>query len=122
LGDEFNLSIDERIGRAGAIVGSPENSAAERNAAEKAVTLLKNDNVLPFKPVAGSSIVLFAPSGESLAAMKRAVETAVRVKGLNNIRVNGFAYSKLWRLTAQHKMAVSGADFVIHGTCSYSQP
>lgn len=121
-GDEFNLSIDERVGRARAIVGSPENRAAEQNLAEKAVTVLKNDNVLPFEPVDGSSIVFFVPSKESLAVMQSAIESAVKAKGLNNVRVTGFAYSMPEGFTAQHKIAIGGADFVIHGSCSYSEP
>lgn len=120
-GDAFSLGIEERISRAGAIVGGQESRAAERSAAEKAVTLLKNENILPFKPEAGSSIVFFAPSKESLAVMESAIESAVKEKGLNNVRVRGFAYKLLGGLTDQHKIALGGADFVIHGTCSYNE-
>jgi beta-N-acetylhexosaminidase len=119
-GGEFNSGLEERMSRAAAVAGSPENRAAGFKLAERAVTLLKNDRVLPFNPSSGSHIVFFAPSDQTLVSMKSAIQWALGVRGVPNVAVKGFIYRDLKELTAEQKYALDRAHFVIHATCSYS--
>lgn len=120
-GSDFNTGLEEKISRARTVVGSQENKMTALKVAERSVTLLKNDRVLPFKPTVNSNIVLFAPSDESLASMKSALDSALKAMRLSNCRVRGFVYRDLGALTPEQKSAVDRADFVIHASCSYNE-
>jgi beta-N-acetylhexosaminidase len=55
---EENPQPEEKIATALQVVGSKEHKQVERDASEKSVTLIKNENVLPLAPAAGEQIVV----------------------------------------------------------------
>ncbi|MFZ5642873.1 MAG: beta-N-acetylhexosaminidase [Bacillota bacterium] len=118
-GDNFTLSLNEKIGFAIKCVGSPENRAILNTVAEQSVTLLKNDNVLPFKAVDGSRIVVFSPSEKSLVGIKSSINAATKIIGLKNISISGHIYSNRYKLTPEQKNAVRRASFIIHDASIY---
>ncbi|WP_066314695.1 glycoside hydrolase family 3 protein [Bacillus sp. FJAT-29814] len=60
---EKEVSLDEKVANALQVVGSPEHRAIEKEAAEKSITLVKNNGVLPLKAAAGDKIAVVGYSG-----------------------------------------------------------
>ena len=86
--DVSGAGVEQAIAKAKGIVGSADHHAIERAIAEKAVTLLKNDQVLPV-PGSGTSIVILGrvkddtnPIGYALAELmeKGDVDAGARVE------------------------------------------
>ncbi|MCM3585335.1 glycoside hydrolase family 3 protein [Mesobacillus maritimus] len=64
---EEEVSIEDKIAHAQAIVGSAEHKNIEKEAAEKSITLVKNEELLPLNPE-GDETVLVIGSGANLLA------------------------------------------------------
>jgi beta-N-acetylhexosaminidase len=60
---EVEESIDQKISHALQVVGSPEHKAIEKEAAEKSITLVKNNGVLPIKAAPEDKIAVVGYSG-----------------------------------------------------------
>jgi len=118
-GDKVGISLDERVKTAESIVGSQAHLELEKRVAEKAVTLLKNqDNLLPFKLEEGKSIVFFAPYQEMLDLMTDEFGSILAEKGLKQVDLKGFVYQNLASMTEEQKRAVDASDYVV--VVSYS--
>ncbi|MEW9053015.1 MAG: glycoside hydrolase family 3 N-terminal domain-containing protein [Neobacillus sp.] len=65
---EVEKSIDEKIANALQIVGSAEHKAVEKEAAEKSITLVKNEGVMPLNAAAGDKIVVVGSSAVAIGA------------------------------------------------------
>jgi beta-N-acetylhexosaminidase len=63
---EVEKSIDEKIANALQVVGSDEHKAVEKEAAEKSITLVKNNSVLPLKATAGDKIVVVGSNAQTI--------------------------------------------------------
>lgn len=63
---EVEKSIEDKIANAAQVVGSPQHKAVEKEAAEKSITLVKNNNVLPLKAEATDKIVVVGSSASTL--------------------------------------------------------
>ena len=63
---EVEKSLDEKAANALQVVGSPEHKAIEKEAAEKSITLVKNDAVLPLNVSPEDKIVVVGGSGFSI--------------------------------------------------------
>jgi len=110
LGLHKNRFVDES--RVGEFVGTPAHSAIVQEAADRSLTLLKNDGVLPVAPGRLAKLVNINiqkyegdPSPAALAA-----KMAAAFPGIQNFAfrpdLDPAAYNKVWK-------AVSGADLVV---------
>jgi beta-N-acetylhexosaminidase len=119
-------TIDQKIDDAKAVVGSAAHKAIEKEAADKAVTLVKNDNnILPFKLAEGSNVVLFGNSYPSatnrLKSMTNGLTEVMSAQGIKNVNIKTFDYNTSSKncyktLTEEMKAAVDGANYVVLGT------
>ena len=108
-------SIDERVAIANATVGSAENKAVEKEASEKAVTVLRNKgNILPFSLKSGKKIVLISLNEARNTSMVDTINSIASNNNLTNVDVQTFTYSSSAKLlTPQQKAAIDAADYVI---------
>lgn len=119
-GDKVTKDLDERLKVSGDVVGSADHREIEKKAAEKAVTLLKNEgNMLPFKLEDGKNVVLFAPWDDRLNLMTLELKRIIDEKGFHHVNIKGFNYQDLTSLTDEQKQAVDAADYVVLGSYSY---
>ncbi|PAE36896.1 glycoside hydrolase family 3 protein [Bacillus sp. 7884-1] len=65
---EEEKSLDEKVAKALQVVGSPEHKAIEKEAAEKSITLVKNEAVLPLQLAVDEKIVIVGSSSSEIAA------------------------------------------------------
>jgi beta-N-acetylhexosaminidase len=101
---EVEKSLDEKIAKALEVVGSPEHKAIEKEAAEKSITLVKNNDVLPLTAGTEDKIVVVGSNAVTLAAEV--------VKHHGNVEV----ISASAPLTAQNLAKVMAAKYIILGT------
>jgi|GEM_PF-69561 len=118
-GPGITNSLDNKLKRAQEVVGSSAHRNAERQLAEKAVTLVKNDkDILPFRIWNDSRIVVLAPWSEYLEPMVRTMEEIVKTRGLSGVTINGFTYTEMKALTVVQRAAIDAADYVVLGSYS----
>lgn len=108
---EAEKSLEEKAANALQVVGSPEHKAVEKEAAEKAITLVKNDAVLPLKVSPEDKVVVVGGSGFSINLL--AAEVQKHHPGAVYVNTSG-------PLTAAHLEQVQGAKYIIVGTYTSS--
>lgn len=108
---EVEKSLDEKVVNALQVVGSPEHKAIEKEAAEKSITLVKNDAVLPLNVSPEEKIVVVGGSGFSInllaAEIKKHHPSAVYINASGP-------------LNAAQLAQVQGAKYIIAGTYTSS--
>ncbi|MGE6203957.1 glycoside hydrolase family 3 N-terminal domain-containing protein [Guptibacillus hwajinpoensis] len=103
--------VNEQIQEALETVGSDEHKAVEKEAADKSITLVKNDNVLPLDGNSDDHVVVIGRSFvESLGNAVRAVHDNTTV-----IEVDAS-----YTLTDEQRETLASADQIIIGTYTYS--
>lgn len=114
-GSSTKPSIDERVVNANSIVGSAENKAVEKEASEKAVTILRNNgNKLPFSLKSGKKIVLISLNTARNTSMVDTINSITSHNNLTNVDIKAFTYSSSAKLlTPEQKAAIAAADYVI---------
>jgi len=113
-------TLDQKIANATATVGSVKHKAIEKEAANKGVTLIKNDdNILPFKLADAKKILCIAPLDTKLVAMTQEVKSMEEKKGLKDVQVDGVTYANSFVLDDVTKSKIDKADYVVLGTYSY---
>ena len=108
---EAEKSLDEKAANALQVVGSPEHKAIEKEAAEKSITLVKNEAVLPLNVSPEEKIVVVGGSGFSIDLL--AAEVQKHHPGAVYINTSG-------PLTAAQLEQVQGAKYIIVGTYTSS--
>jgi|LSQX01.1.fsa_nt_gb beta-N-acetylhexosaminidase len=117
---EPGANLEARLKAAQALVGCAEHLSVEREAAEKAVTLLKNDGMmLPFRLKDGDRVVLFAPWSNRLELMEETLAQIVQDAEIKDVKIEGFVYENLTALNEQQKKALQTADYIVLGSYSY---
>ncbi|OLS33942.1 glycoside hydrolase family 3 protein [Bacillus sp. MRMR6] len=101
---EVEKSIDEKVSKALQVVGSVEHKAVEKEAAEKSITLVKNEGVLPLNAAAADKIVVVGSSATTIAAELQ--------KHQGNVTVINTAAP----LSASNLAVVKTAKYIIIGT------
>lgn len=92
-------------------VGGPAGTRLQKKIAAKAVTLVKNTGqMLPFRLLKGQKAVFFVPSSKGLNAVESAINATFPGIQLDGELIN---YENLEQLTAEHRRAVTGADYII---------
>ena len=103
-GNTIKPSLEEKITKANSIVGSAENKAIEKEAAQKAVTLLRNKgNILPFNLKKGKKIVLISLDASRNNSMVEAINSIVSTTKLTNVDIKTFVYSSTAKLLTAEK-------------------
>lgn len=103
-------SLEDQVANAKEIVGSDEHKQVEKEAAEKSITLVKNDQVLPIQPEQDDQIVVVGDSfSSSLADAVKDVHEQTTL-----IDHNSQAF------TSEQQTALQEADYIIAGTYTYN--
>jgi beta-N-acetylhexosaminidase len=110
------VPVEQKVENAIRVVGNPVHQAIEKNMAEKAVTLLKNENhMLPFKAKKDNKVLVFAPFQDQVDSVKMTIESLKANGKLKDVTVAGMTFSnRLFDETA--KAAIDAADYIITGS------
>ncbi len=108
---EVEKSLDEKVANARQVVGSPQHKAIQKEAAEKSITLVKNDAVLPLNVTPEDKIVVIGGSGFSINLLAAAVQK--HHPGAVYINASG-------PLNAVQLAQVQDAKYIIAGTYTSS--
>ncbi|MYL21389.1 beta-N-acetylhexosaminidase [Halobacillus litoralis] len=103
-------SLEDQVANAKEIVGSDEHKQVEKEVAEKSITLVKNDQILPLQPEQDDQIVVVGDSfSSSLADAVKDVHEQTTL-----IDHNSQAF------TSEQQTALQEADYIIAGTYTYN--
>jgi beta-N-acetylhexosaminidase len=103
-------SMDDKIENAINVVGSEEHKAVEREAAEKSITLVKNDDVLPINAEDDHVVVVGRSFIDSLGSAVKKQHDNTTVVALNSN----------YEFTEEQQAILDSADQIIVGTYTYS--
>ncbi|MFJ6411792.1 glycoside hydrolase family 3 N-terminal domain-containing protein [Terribacillus saccharophilus] len=112
--DPDKAPIEEKVTKSLKVVGNKEHLKKEKNMAEDAVTLLKNeDKTLPFKPKKGDNVLVLAPFDDQVEAMTRSIN---ELKGKKkDVEITGYAFSEK-SFNEEVAAMIDEADYVITGS------
>ncbi|PAD36693.1 glycoside hydrolase family 3 protein [Terribacillus saccharophilus] len=112
--DPAKAPIEEKVTKSLKVVGNKEHLKKEKNMAEDAVTLLKNeDKTLPFKPKKGDNVLVLAPFDDQVEAMTRSIN---ELKGKKkDVEITGYAFSEK-SFNEEVAAMIDEADYVITGS------
>jgi len=106
--------IDEKIANAEAVVGSEEHHDREREIADEAVTVIKNDNhVLPIKPKENQKFLLIGQYSNELPALQFGLEQLINEGKINTVQFKTMHYYPGNYTDEQFEEAIKDADYVI---------
>lgn len=108
---EVEKSLDDKVANALRVVGSAEHKAVEKEAAEKSITLVKNDSILPLSVSPEDKIVVVGGSGFSINLLA----DEVKRHHPDAVYINASA-----KLTEAQLAQVQGAKYIIAGTYTSS--
>ncbi|WP_215143113.1 glycoside hydrolase family 3 protein [Exiguobacterium qingdaonense] len=115
-----STSLEEKLTRAHAIVGSAEHKAKEREMAEAAVTLVKNEEkTLPFKPKKGDTVLVLSPAKDQTDSMVKTIKSLKKNVGnekWNVITANYSASTPHLEQNPALRQQVGAADYIIVGS------
>ncbi|EJR91205.1 glycoside hydrolase family 3 N-terminal domain-containing protein [Bacillus cereus] len=108
--------LEEKIRNAKKIINNSTHKNIEKNMAEKAITLLKNeDNTLPLKPKKGDKLLVLSTYQSQVDAMKETMEIMKTDGKLTNITIFGIPFYKR-ELDDSIKRAIDTADYIVVGS------
>ncbi|WP_281659203.1 glycoside hydrolase family 3 protein [Halobacillus sp. Cin3] len=103
-------ALEDQVAHAEEVVGSEEHRQVEKEAAEKSITLVKNEEVLPLQAETDDHIVVVGDSfSSSLAEAVKKIHDRTTL-----IDHNSEAF------TSEERTALQEADYVIAGTYTYN--
>ncbi len=110
-------TLDQKIADAKKVVGSEAHKKIEKNAAEKAVTLIKNDNnILPFNLENNKKVLLAANLQSRLNLMELSMNSIIKDLKLSNIKVDTMLYNSTDALKEEDKKKLDEADYIVLST------
>lgn len=111
------LSVDAQLALADKVVGNKKFAKAEQKIADAAVTLVRNpNNVLPYRPAAGSNILIMAPTLDQAQAMNMTIGDLVAAGKLPaDITVTADVFTSRV-FDASDAALIAAADYVIAGS------
>ncbi|TKD70879.1 glycoside hydrolase family 3 protein [Pseudalkalibacillus hwajinpoensis] len=108
---EHPADVNDQIERALKVVGSEEHKAVEQEAANKSITLVKNESVLPLDPDSDEHVVVVGRSFvDSLGDAVKSHHNHTTVISANST----------YELTDEQRATIDEADKIIIGTYTYS--
>ncbi|MGR6856522.1 glycoside hydrolase family 3 protein [Bacillus halotolerans] len=113
---QHDSNIDKKVKKALKTVGSKHHAKTEQKIAEKAVTVLKNDqHTLPFKPKKGSRILIAAPYEEQTASIEKTIHDLMQRKKIKSVSLNKINFAEKV-FNAEYEKQVKEADYIITGS------
>ncbi|WP_239422010.1 glycoside hydrolase family 3 protein [Bacillus sp. CGMCC 1.16541] len=109
--EEVPQSIDEKVANALQVVGSPAHKAVEKEAAERSITLVKNEQALPLNVSSDDNVVVVGRTNLT--------DLAVAVKA-HHPNATIIEASSTFQLTEAQMQIVKQAKAVIVGTSTFS--
>lgn len=117
-----NSSIEQKTAKAEAIVGSKEHHDREREIADEAVTVIKNNNnTLPIKPEANQKVLLIGAYSNEPPALQFGLQQLIKEKKIPSVQFQSMYYYKSRISDDDLKNAISGSDYVIAVTETSSE-
>lgn len=116
-----STTLEMKLAEANATVGSAEHKAKEREIAEAAVTLVKNEKkTLPFKPKKGDTVLVLSPAKDQTDSMVKTIKSleknAGNMKDVNVITANYSASTPHLNQNPVLRQQVEAADYIIVGS------
>ena len=111
LGEKINIDLDKKIKNAEKIVGSKKNKNIEKIAAEKGITLLKNENILPMKLKKGNKILLIAETKKRVNMMEDEI-----IKIEKNLKIEKLKVDYKEGLTEELKVGIEKSNYIVLAT------
>ncbi|WP_047794800.1 glycoside hydrolase family 3 protein [Exiguobacterium sp. JLM-2] len=116
-----STTLETKLAGANAVVGSAEHKAKEREIAEAAVTLVKNEKkTLPFKPKKGDTVLVLSPAKDQTDSMVKTIKSleknAGNMKDVNVITANYSASTPHLEQNPALRQQVEAADYIIVGS------
>ncbi|KTF60018.1 MULTISPECIES: glycoside hydrolase family 3 protein [Bacillus amyloliquefaciens group] len=109
-------NLKKKIAKAKKTVGSKNHLKAEKQIAERSVTVLQNKNrTLPFKPKKNSRVLIAAPYEDQTAAMEQTIRQLIKKKKIRPVTISKMNFAER-TFHDEHKKLVSDADYVITGS------
>ncbi|WP_350255136.1 glycoside hydrolase family 3 protein [Bacillus halotolerans] len=113
---QHDSNIDKKVKKALKTVGSKHHAKTEQKIAEKAVTVLKNDqHTLPFKPKKGSRILIAAPYEEQTASIEKTIHDLMQRKKIKSVSLTKINFAEKV-FNAEYEKQVKEADYIITGS------
>ncbi|MGR0119853.1 glycoside hydrolase family 3 N-terminal domain-containing protein [Bacillus halotolerans] len=113
---QHDSNIDKKVKKALKTVGSKHHTKTEQKIAEKAVTVLKNDqHTLPFKPKKGSRILIAAPYEEQTASIEKTIHDLMQRKKIKSVSLTKINFAEKV-FNAEYEKQVKEADYIITGS------
>ncbi|MBT2574713.1 glycoside hydrolase family 3 C-terminal domain-containing protein [Bacillus sp. ISL-51] len=108
--------LKKKISKAEQTVGSKSHLKTEKKIAEKAVTVLKNeDRTLPFKPKKNSRVLIAAPYEDQTASMEETVRQLIKKKKIKPVTVSKINFAER-TFNDEDKKKAANADYMITGS------
>ncbi|MCU9590934.1 glycoside hydrolase family 3 N-terminal domain-containing protein [Bacillus velezensis] len=109
-------NLKKKIAKAKKTVGSKNHLKAEKQIAERSVTVLQNKNrTLPFKPKKNSRVLIAAPYEDQTASMEQTIRQLIKKKKIRPVTISKMNFAER-TFHDEHKKLVSDADYVITGS------
>ncbi|MFP3338686.1 hypothetical protein R0J91_11930, partial [Micrococcus sp. SIMBA_131] len=108
---EQPIDVEDQIQEALQTVGSAEHKAVEKEAADKSITLVKNEDVLPLDAASDDHVVVVGRSFVS------SLGDAVKAQHANTTVIEA---NSSYTLTDEQRETIASADQIIVGTYTYS--
>lgn len=120
LFEEDNRSEDERVENALKIVGSKKNHDIEWEIAKNAVTLVKNEDILPYKLKDNNRVTVFCSYDNEVNCIKYAFEKLKEEKKIpESVKLAVIVYTGETALKENHKISVNKSDLVLASVETY---
>ncbi|WP_412547159.1 glycoside hydrolase family 3 N-terminal domain-containing protein [Peribacillus simplex] len=108
--------IDKKIKTALQVVGNEDHLKKEKEIAEDAITLLKNEGrTLPFKPKKNEKVLVLAPFDDQVESMSRSIRELADNKKIKKVQITGMSFSEK-SFTDEVARLIDESDFVITGS------
>ncbi|TWO90621.1 glycoside hydrolase family 3 protein [Bacillus velezensis] len=109
-------NLKKKISKAKKTVGSKNHLKAEKQIAERSVTVLQNKNrTLPFKPKKNSRVLIAAPYEDQTASMEQTIRQLIKKKKIRPVTISKMNFAER-TFHDEHKKLISDADYVITGS------
>ncbi|MGE8079656.1 glycoside hydrolase family 3 N-terminal domain-containing protein [Peribacillus loiseleuriae] len=118
--EETPQPMDEKIAHALSVVGSPAHKQIEKEVAEKSMTLVKNNHILPLRPKEGDEIVVLGRT--YLTDLANAVKKHHQHVTVIEASVNYTLSPKQWERIRNAKAVIIGSHTLTVAGCSLLNP
>ncbi|MEC2313630.1 glycoside hydrolase family 3 protein [Bacillus velezensis] len=109
-------NLKKKIAKAKKTVGSKNHLKAEKQIAERSVTVLQNKNrTLPFKPKKNSRVLIAAPYEDQTASMEQTIRQLIKKKKIRPVTISKMNFAER-TFHDEHKKQITDADYVITGS------